>query len=169
MGGVNGLGSLKRGISGGGAHRQALGWPWVAGLLGLGGQRGDTAARARGACRRTDRSKQHFSNPNVAAAPKGSFGADALVAEASGGCRFLWKRDPSKTTRMAGPRRAPGCLAGAAPGPSSRPLPIRRYVPVIARPRFVHPVITQTIDIILATLSMFEYQSETTLAVSWTV
>lgn len=141
----------------------------MAGLLGLGGQRGDTAARARGACRRTDRSKQHFSNPNVAAAPKGSFGADALVAEASGGCRFLWKRDPSKTTRMAGPRRAPRLLAGAAPGPSSRALPIRRYVPVIARPRFVHPVITQTIDIILATLSMFEYQSETTLAVSWTV
>lgn len=150
-----------------------MGWPWVAGLLGLGGQRGDTAARARGACRRTDRSKQHFSNPNVAAAPKGSLGADAgaaaLVAEASGGCQFLWKRDPSKTTRMAGPRRAPGRLAGAAPGPSSRPLPIRRYVPVIARPRFVHPVLTQTIDIILATLSMFEYQSETTLAVSWTV
>lgn len=69
---------------------------------------------------------------------------------------------------MAGPRRAPRLLAGAAPGPSSRPLPIRRYVPVIARPRFVHPVITQTIDIILATLSMFD-QSETTLAVSWTV
>lgn len=107
-----------------GAH---AGWPGMAGWLGLRRQSAPTAGRRRGDCRRTDRSKQHSSHPTVATAPQVSFRADSgaapLIADALGGWWFPWKRNPSKTTRMAGQRR-------------SRPPPVRRHSPATAQPRF---------------------------------